>query len=110
MATKQTEEYELKRIGATPVKNSGRGINKGDGVLEPFLVDVKEYTNSYSVSRNNWAKLSMDSIQNGKRQPMLVLVLGDKEGKMQPTRVWVVGESMGLEMLEAWKEKYEPKD
>jgi len=106
MATKQTEEYELKRIGATPVKNSGRGLYKGDGVLEPFLVDVKEYTNSYSVSRDNWAKLSMDSIQNGKRQPMFVLVLGDKESKMQPTRVWVVGESMGLEMLEAWREKY----
>lgn len=110
MADKKTEEYELKRIGATPVKNSGRGINKGDGVLEPFLVDVKEYTNSYSVSRDGWAKISMDSIQNGRRQPMFVLVLGDKDGNSPPTRVWVVGESMGLEMLEAWKEKYEVQD
>lgn len=107
MATKKTEEFELKRIGATPVKNSGRGINKGDGILEPFLVDVKEYTNSYSVSRDSWAKLSMDSIQNGQRQPMLVLVLSGKDQSVQPTRVWVVGESMGQEMLEAWKEKYE---
>lgn len=80
---------------------------KGDGILEPFLVDVKEYTESYSVSRKNWAKLSTDSIQNGRRQPMFVLVLGDKEQVAQPVRVWVVGESMGLEMLEAWKEKYE---
>lgn len=107
MATIKTELYELKRVGATPVKNSGRGLKKGDGVLEPFLVDVKEYTNSYSVSRDNWAKLSMDSLQNGQRQPMLILVLGDKESKKPPTRVWVIGESMGLEMLEAWREKYE---
>jgi hypothetical protein len=101
-----SEEFELKRIGATPVKNSGRsrGIEKGDGVLEPFLVDVKEYTNSFSVSRDNWKKLSTDAIHNGRRQPMLVLAL-IKEGEA-PIRLWVVGESMGLEMHEAWKEKY----
>lgn len=103
MANKHTELAELKRIGATPVKNSGRGIWKGDGTLGPFLVDIKEYAKSFSVSRNVWSKLSTDSIQNGKRQPMLVLVLGDPEGKQQPVRVWVVGESMGKEMLEAWE-------
>lgn len=110
MATKQSELAELKRIGATPVKNSGRGMYKGDGILEPFLVDIKEYSESFSVSRKSWAKLSTDSIQNGRRQPMFVLVLGDKEGKSQPVRVWVVGESMGQEMLEAWREKHEVQD
>ncbi len=98
MADKHTELAELKRIGATPVKNSGRGMMKGDGILEPFLVDVKEYTKSFSVSRKVWAKLSTDSVQNGRRQPMLVLVLGDPEGKEQPIRVWVVGESMGRQI------------
>lgn len=101
VATKQTELAELKRIGATPVKNSGRGINKGDGILEPFLVDVKEYAKSFSISRDVWSKISTDSIQNERRQPMLVLVLG----ATNPTRVWVIGESMGMEMLEAWREK-----
>ncbi len=102
MATKKTEALELERIGATPVKNSGRGVDKGDGTLGPFLVDVKEYSKSYSVSRENWAKITSDSIQNGRRQPLLVLVLGDEK----PVRVWCVGESMGMEMLEAWNEKY----
>jgi hypothetical protein len=110
VATKQSELSELKRIGATPVKNSGRGLWKGDGILEPFLVDVKEYNESYSVSRKGWAKLSTDSIQNGRRQPMFVLVLGDKDKMAQPVRVWVVGESMGQEMLEAWREKHEVQD
>lgn len=105
MATKKSEEFELARIGATPVKNSGRGLRKGDGVLEPFLIDVKEYAKGYTVSRDTWAKLGSDAIQNGKRQPMFVLVLGD-EGET-PVRIWCVGERMGSEMLEAWKEKYE---
>lgn len=102
-----SEVFELKRIGATPVKNSGRsrGIEKGDGVLEPFLVDVKEYTNSFSVSRDVWKKLSTDAIHNGRRQPMLLLSLLGEEGQ-SPIRVWVVGESMGMEMHEAWMEKY----
>lgn len=101
-----SEEAELKRIGATPVKNSGRsrGIEKGDGVLEPFLVDVKEYTKSFSVSRENWKKLSTDAVHNGRRQPMLVLALLE-EGQA-PIRLWVMGESMGMEMHEAWSEKY----
>ncbi len=106
LATKQTELAELKRIGATPVKNSGRGMWKGDGILEPFLVDVKEYEESFSVSRANWAKLSTDSIQNGRRQPLFFLALGDKKKEQQPVRVFVVGERMFMEMLEAWEEKY----
>ncbi len=104
MATKKTEEAELKRIGATPVKNSGRGMWKGDGTFGPFLVDVKEYDKSFSVSRKVWAKLSTDSIQNGRRQPLLWLVLGEED--LQPVRVAVVGEAMFLEMLKAWEEKY----
>lgn len=110
MATDKTEAAELKRIGATPVKNSGRsrGVSKGDGILEPFLVDVKEYDQSFSVSRDNWKKISTDALSNGRREPMFVLALGE-EGA-QPIRVWVIGESMGLEMLEAWKEKYEIQD
>lgn len=104
MADKHTEKLELKRVGATPVKNSGRGMKKGDGTLGPFLVDVKEYENSFSVSRDNWAKLGSDSIQNGRRQPMFILVLGS--GDKPPVRIWCVGESMGQEMLEAWEEKY----
>lgn len=100
-----SEDFELKRLGATPVKNSGRskGIAKGDGVLEPFLVDVKEYTNSFSVSRDNWGKLCSDAISNGRREPMLLLALQGAEGKT-PVRVWVISDAMGQEMLSAWRE------
>lgn len=102
MADKKSELAELKRIGATPVKNSGRGINKGDGILGPFLVDIKEGQKSVTFNEDMWAKIGADSVQNGLRQPLIVMVMGE----VRPTRVWAIGEAMALEMLEAWEEKY----
>lgn len=99
-----SEADEIRRDGATPVKNSGRGLNKGDAVLEPFLVDYKEYGKSFGVTKEMWAKVSTDSIKNGRRQPALKLVIG-KEGEPR-TRLWVIGDEMFHEMLEAWREKY----
>lgn len=98
------ELAEIKRVGGTPVKNSGRGLKKGDFTLGPFLGDVKEYEKSFSVSEEMWAKISTDSISNGLRQPTLRIVLG-KMGERR-TRLWVIGDSMFEEMLEAWTEKY----
>lgn len=100
-----SEAEEIKRDGATPVKNSGRGMHKGDAILEPFLVDYKEYSKSFGVTQEMWAKISTDSIKNGRRQPALKLVIG-KEGEVR-TRLWVIGNEMFHEMLEAWKEKYD---
>ncbi|WMI33464.1 holliday junction resolvase [Streptomyces phage Kenrey] len=100
-----SEAEEIKRDGATPVKNSGRGLHKGDAILEPFLVDYKEYSKSFGVTQEMWAKVSTDSIKNGRRQPALKLVIG-KEGEVR-TRLWVIGDEMFHEMLEAWKEKYD---
>lgn len=99
-----SEASEIKRLGAKAVKNSGRGLMKGDCILEPFLIDIKEYANSFSVSRDNWAKLQADAIQNGRRQPMFYLSLGKQDET--PLRVWVISDQMGREMLEAWEEKY----
>jgi hypothetical protein len=100
-----SEEYEMKRLGITPVKNSGRskGVAKGDGILEPFLVDVKEYDQSFSVSRSNWGKMCSDAITNGRREPMFILALQGDEGQT-PVRVWVISDAMGQEMLSAWRE------
>ena len=100
-----SEADEIKRDGATPVKNSGRGLHKGDATLEPFLVDYKEYGKSFGVTQEIWAKISTDSIKNGRRQPALKLVIG-REGEPR-TRLWVIGDTMFHEMLEAWKEKYD---
>jgi len=103
LATKESELAEIKRFGGTPQKNSGRGaVKKGDAILEPFLVDVKEYSKSYSVSIENWAKISSDAIKSGGYQPALNIVLGDTNR----VRVWVVSEAMFLEMHEAWQEKH----
>lgn len=97
-----SEADEIKRDGATPVKNSGRskGTNKGDAVLEPFLVDYKEYGTSFGITKDFWAKICTDAIHNGRRQPALKLVIG-KEGEPR-TRLWVVSDSMFHEMREAW--------
>jgi hypothetical protein len=99
-----SEADEIKRDGATPVKNSGRskGIAKGDATLGPFLVDYKEYSKSFGITKDVWAKISTDAIHNGRRMPALKLVLGDNP----KARVWVIGDSMFHEMLEAWNEKY----
>lgn len=94
-----SEKQELKRIGASPQKNSGRGkYQKADGKLEPFLVDVKEFTKSFSLSRDVWAKICSDSIRSG-GEPALMVALGS--GK-ETVRLWVIGDSMFNEMREAW--------
>lgn len=104
-----SEESEIKRDGAVKVRNSGRssGTEKGDAVLEPFVVDYKEYTEGFTVSRNVWRKISTDAWRNGHRDPLLKLVLGseDTEDKTK-IRVFVVSEAMFMEMYECWKENH----
>jgi hypothetical protein len=75
-----SERGELKRIGAKPQKNSGRGnIQKGDGVLsDGYVVDVKEYSKSFSVNQNVWSKICMDAFKTDpNKSPVIMLVLGE---------------------------------
>lgn len=101
-----SEEYEIKRDGMTPVKNSGRsrGIKKGDAILEPFLVDIKEYSKSFGLSKTVWAKVSTDAAYNGNRRPALKVVLDDS------LRLWVIEDWMFHEMRQAWREKREREE
>ena len=102
MADAKTELNEIKRDGATAQPNSGRGQHaKGDAVLEPFLIDYKEYTNSFSVSRTNWAKLQRDAFTAGRREPAFKLVLGE-EGTKDKLRLWVISDAMFHELLETY--------
>jgi hypothetical protein len=97
-------------MGATAQRNSGRGIlEKGDAKLHPFLVDIKEYDESFSVSRKNWAKLSSDAFRAQTSVPAFFLALGSKESN-DKLRLWVVSDDMFREMREAWLEKYEVQD
>ncbi len=98
-----SEKQELKRMGAKAQKNSGRGkYQKADGRLYPFLVDVKEYSESFSLSRKTWAKICSDSIRSG-GEPALMIALGSGQ---EVVRTWIISDSMFNEMREAWLEKY----
>lgn len=101
-----SEKKEIARMGAKPQRNSGRGIlEKGDATLGPFLVDIKEYDESFSVSRKNWAKVQSDAFRAQQRQPTFALALGNPD-RTDILRLWVISDTMFHEMLEAWEEKY----
>ena len=40
---KRTEKEEIKRDGAKAVKNSGRGMRKGDAMRNNFLIDYNTH-------------------------------------------------------------------
>ncbi|QJD50832.1 Holliday junction resolvase [Streptomyces phage Bmoc] len=99
-----SEENEIRRDGGKAQKNSGRGqYQKGDAKLGPFCYDIKEYANSFSVSKTSWGKVCTDAFKSGRMIPALKLVLGAGNQKV---RLWVIGDDMFKEMLEAWEEKY----
>lgn len=105
MATNKSEQNELRRMGAKAHKNSGRGMVKGDGSLDRYVVDVKEYQNSFSVSRDVWAKICTDTLKvDPEKEPLLCIVLGKPE---QPkTRLGILAWSE-LEELREIRRKYE---
>ena len=73
-----SEKSELKRIGAKPHKNSGRGMTKADGSLDKYVVDVKEYAKSFSVNQDVWAKIVTDTLRvDPEKSPVIMLVLGE---------------------------------
>lgn len=103
MADKKTELQELKKMNAKPQKNSGRGMyQKGDGILEPFVVDVKEAKASFTLNKNIWSKICSDSAKH-KLEPSLMIALGENNSTV---RLWIIGDSMFKQMHDAWVEKY----
>lgn len=97
-----SEAVEIKKDGAKPQSNSGRGWKeKGDAKLEPFLVDYKEYSSSFSISLAVWRKTCADAIRH-RMSPALKLVLGSGNNKI---RLWVIEDRLFHEMREAWLEK-----
>ena len=105
MADKKSEEYELDRLGAMPTKNSGRGkFQKGDGVLSyrgiTVTVDVKEYKESFGLSRKMVAKLGADTRQNRTDYGIFFVVLGEKEPRQ---RMVVMTEQMFNDLTDDMK-------
>lgn len=108
---KVSEAREIARDGAKAQSNSGRGWKeKGDATLGPLLIDYKEFTESFAVSRKNWAKLQSDAIRSANRQPAFRLVLSGDNKREEPLRLWVIGDIMFKEMYEAWQQIYGRED
>lgn len=98
-----SELDEIKRFGGKPQKNSGRGKHeKGDAVVQKFVVDVKEYEKSFGLSKAVWAKICTDAVKQGKR-PALNVVLGENDGRK--VRMWVISDSDMMEYLKFLEEE-----
>jgi len=75
-----SERGEAKRIGAKLQKNSGRGkIQKGDATWRDYVIDFKEFSKSFSLTRDVWAKVVTDTLKSDKtKSPVIMLVLGEQ--------------------------------
>lgn len=53
---------------------------KADGSLDNYVVDVKEYSKSFSISQDVWAKIVTDTLRvDPSKSPALMVVLGEKQ-------------------------------
>ena len=87
---KRTEKEEIKRDGAKAVKNSGRGMRKGDAMKNQFLIDYKHCEKSHTVSAANWRKLAKDAWNENYKHPLLCLVLGEDSERKLAVVEWSV--------------------
>jgi len=87
---KRTERQEIKKDGAKAVKNSGRGLKKGDAQLFNFLVDYKHCGKSFTLSLKNWQKHAKDSWNDNYRHPCLSVVLGEDSERKLAVIEWSV--------------------
>jgi hypothetical protein len=79
-----SERGEARRIGATQHKNSGRGNKKGDATWNNYVVDFKEYSKSFSLSQEVWAKAVTDCMKVDKtKSPAIIVVLGEESRKVR---------------------------
>lgn len=97
----EIERIEVKRDGAKPTKNSGRGyITKGDAILDGLItIDYKYTDRSFGLSRKVWAKLTSDALKNRTQEQALKVILGEDK-----LRLWVIDDVFFKEMYEAWCE------
>ena len=80
---KRTEKEEIKKDKAKAVKNSGRGLKKGDAYLNKFLVDYKHNEKSFTLTLKAWQKMRKDSWNANYKYPCISVVMGcDSESKV----------------------------
>jgi hypothetical protein len=69
---------------------------KADGSNEDFVIDVKEYSKSYSISQDSWAKIVSDTMKvDRSKDPALMIVLGEGSKKVRLAIIeWEVFEQL----------------
>lgn len=74
MLVNALEKKRAKKDGAKVVKNSGRGIAKGDASTDTFLIDYK-FTEkiSFSINIEKWRKHELDAYKSNK-EPVIVVI------------------------------------
>jgi hypothetical protein len=99
----KSEREELRRAGARPHKNSGRGLVKGDGSNSMFVIDVKEASKSFTLNESVWSKICTDAYKvDPYKHPQLLVVLGTERKK----RLAIIESSVLQELMEI-KEEYD---
>jgi len=104
-----SEKNEIKRDGARAQKNSGRGqYLKGDATWGFFLVDYKESSKSFSLSKQVWAKLCSDTWRVSRdRSPALKVIIGEGNEKV---RLAVIEWSILEELVRVYEKHNEARE
>lgn len=91
-----SERSEIKKMGATAHKNSGRGkYQKADASWKNFIVDIKEASKSFNINQDVWAKITTDTLKTDRtKNPALKVVLGDKQKVRLAVIEWEVLEQI----------------
>jgi hypothetical protein len=100
-----SERAEVKRDGAKAQKNSGRGdYQKGDAQWKKFLVDYKEERKSFTLNKDNWAKICTDTFKvNRDMHPALKIIIG-AESKV---RLGIIEWSILEELIQFYEENHD---
>jgi hypothetical protein len=93
---KRDEKQEIKKDGAKGVKNSGRGVNKGDATYHKFLLDYKHNASTYTLTREAWIKMRKDAWRSQYRYPCISVVLGEDSD----TKVAIIDWDVFKELIE----------
>jgi hypothetical protein len=93
---KRTEKEEIKRDRAKAVKNSGRGLKKGDASLYKFLVDYKHNSKTFTLTLDSWNKMRKDAWNSNYKYPCISVVLGENS----ETKVAVIDWDVFVQLVE----------
>ena len=99
-----SERAEVRRDGAKAQKNSGRGdYQKGDAQWKQFLVDYKEAGVSFTLNKDNWAKICTDTFKVKRDMHPALKIIGS-ESKV---RLGIIEWSVLEELIQFWEEHNE---